>query len=234
MQKKMQNFTKEKNILFLHGYLSNGKSFYNQLDFFGRDFAVFAPDFKGFGSNKEMPFAYSLTDYVNEIEEFKYKNGLIKPHVIAHSFGGRVALKSAYLDKNAFSKMVLTGCAGLKPKFSIKKFVKRKTFCFLKKFVSKNKLTKFYSEDYKMLSPTMQESFIKIVNEHLDYTLCEIENDVLIINGVKDRQTPPYMAKRLHKNIKNSKLIMLEGAGHFAFIDKPHKFNTEVKEFLLS
>ena len=29
-------------------------------------------------------------------------------------------------------------------------------------------------------------------------------------------------------------LLIIENAGHFCFIDKPNKFNMEVKEFLLS
>ena len=80
----------------------------------------------------------------------------------------------------------------------------------------------------------MQKSFIKIVNEHLDYTLPKIKNQTLIVFGSEDKETPLYMAKKLHKNIKNSKLVIIKGAGHFCFIDNPNKFNLEVREFLLS
>ena len=235
---KLENsaFTKEKNknILFLHGYLSSGKSFFKQLDFFSKDFNVFAPDLKGFGDNTDMPYPYSLNDYVNEVEEFKYKMGIICPHVIAHSFGGRIVIKSASENKNSFDKIVLTGSAGVKPKNSIIKQIKKTTFNILKKFIKKEKLKGFYSKDYLSLSPIMQQSFIKIVNEHLDEKLSFIKNETLIINGEKDKETPLYMAKTLNKNIKNSKLVTLKGAGHFAFLDCPHKFNLEVKEFLLS
>jgi pimeloyl-ACP methyl ester carboxylesterase len=80
----------------------------------------------------------------------------------------------------------------------------------------------------------MQKSFIKIVNEHLDYCLNKIENKTLIINGVNDKETPIYMAKRLNLGIKNSHLILLPNAGHFAFIDRPNLFNMEIGKFLLS
>ena len=52
--------------------------------------------------------------------------------------------------------------------------------------------------------------------------------------GENDKETPIYMAKRLFNGIENSRLIILSKAGHFCFIDKPAKFNTEVREFLLS
>ncbi len=217
----------------MHGYLSDKRVFYNQLNFFSRNFEVFAYDFKGFGENKGMPFPYSLDDYVKDLGEYFYKKGIKTPSVVAHSFGGRVVLKSAYNDANFFNKIVLTGSAGLKPKSSITKKIKKSAFSILKRFISKEKLKGFYSKDYLMLDEVMKKSFIKIVNEHLDYTLPFINNQVLIINGDKDKETPLYTAYKLNKEIKDSKLVIIKGAGHFAFIDKPNRFNMEVMEFLL-
>ncbi len=178
-----------------------------------------------------MEYPYSLDDYVEEVKNYILSNNLKKPNLVAHSFGGRIALKLCYKYPNLIDKVVLTGCAGLKPKFSFKKFIKKVCFKFLSVFIDKHKLSFFYSSDYNLLSPVMKKSFIKIVNENLDYTLSKIKNKTLIINGSLDKETPLYMAKKLHKNISSSKLIIIKGAGHFAFIDKPFKFNREVKEF---
>lgn len=220
--------------MFLHGYLSSGKSFYYQTRFFERDFNVYAPDLKGFGDNPDMPYPYALDDYVNEVKEFIYKKGLICPHVIAHSFGARIAIKAASEDDRIFNKLVLTGAAGLKPKTTFKKAIKRAAYKTLKRFLPKERLTVFFSSDYNALSPVMRESFKKIVNEHLDDRLKEIKNPTLLVFGKNDKETPIYMAKRLNAGIAGSRLIVIDGAGHFCFIDKPNKFNMEVKEFLLS
>lgn len=218
----------------MHGYLANGNSFYNQIKFFERDYEVFAPDFKGFGNNCDMAYPYSLDDYIRDMQEYMYKHSIKKPHVVAHSFGGRVALKSASQDQNLFDKLVLTGCAGLKAKNTIKKRVKKVIFNTAKKFVSKDKLKRFYSADYLALNDVMKQSFIKIVSEHLDEVLGNIKNETLLVFGKNDKETPLYMAKRLHEGIEKSKLLIIENAGHFCFLDKPFKFNGEVKEFLLS
>ena len=218
----------------MHGYLADSKIFYNQIPYFEREFEVFAPDFKGFGENKGMAYPYSLDDYILDLKEYFYKNSIKSPSVVAHSFGGRVAIKCAYLDNNFFDKIVLTGSAGLKPKKTIKKVIKKGVFNILKRVVPKEKLKTFYSKDYLSLDSVMQKSFIKIVNEHLDYCLNKIENKTLIINGIDDKETPVYMAKRLNLEIKNSNLILLSNAGHFAFIDKPNLFNMEIGKFLLS
>lgn len=227
------NISKGK-ILFLHGYLSSGKSFNYQTQYFRREFEVFAPDLKGFGENLGMEKPYSLDDYIAEVEEFKYKNGLISPHIIAHSFGARIAIKATAKDKNFCNKLVLTGAAGLKSKWTLKKAVNKSAFNILKTFVKREKLKGFYSRDYLSLSPVMKESFKLIIGEHLDYYLSRIENKTLIIFGKNDKETPIYMAKRLNNGIKESKLSIFNDAGHFCFVDKPYKFNVEVREFLLS
>lgn len=218
----------------MHGYLSCGNSFYYQTEYFKSLFNVYAPDLTGFGDNKYMPYPYSLDDYVESVYKYIKDNRLVKPHVIAHSFGARVVIKAVSKYPELFDKIVITGGAGLKPRFSLKRWIRRNTFKFLKIFLPKSKLHRFYSKDYVSLSPVMKQSFIKIVNEHLDGYLKSIKNQVLLIYGKKDKETPIYMAKKLHENIQDSKLTVYNNAGHFAFIDCPRKFNMEVREFLLS
>ena len=180
-----------------------------------------------------MEYPYALEDYVSELYEYFYKNNIVHPNVVAHSFGGRIVIKASANDKELFNKIVLTGAAGLKPRFSVKKALKKVTFNTLKKVINRQKLSCFYSKDYLALDGVMRESFKKIVSEHLDEYLSKIQNQTLIVFGNKDIETPLYMAKKLNCGIKNSKLVIIDGAGHFCFIDKPAKFNTEVKEFLL-
>ena len=220
--------------MFLHGYLSSGQSFFNQISHFSRDFDVFAPDLTGFGANKDMPYPYSLDDYIDSISWYMEENEIINPFIVAHSFGGRIAIKGLATKRLSAKKLVLTGSAGLKPKWTIKKQVKKTCFSVLKRFVKKEKLNRFYSKDYQSLNQTMKSSFIKIITEHLDDYLPLLQTKTLIINGRLDTETPLYMAKKLNKNIKNSTLKVFDGCGHFCFLDKPNKFNMEVREFLLS
>ena len=220
--------------MFLHGYLADKNSFLYQTTFFERDFDVYAPDFKGFGQNKGMEYPYSLDDYSRELKEYMYKTGIVCPHVIAHSFGARVAINCAVENAKLFDKLVLTGAAGLKPKKSMKKRIKGIAFNVLKRFVKKEKLLRFYSKDYLALDPIMKQSFIKIISQPLDDVVCKIKNQTFIVFGENDCDTPLYMARKFNREIDGSKLLIIKNAGHFCFIDKPLKFNTEVKEFLLS
>ena len=180
-----------------------------------------------------MERPYSLSDYVAEVKEYIKTNGIRSPFVFAHSFGARIALKAAAEERGVFKKLALCGAAGLKPRFSLRKALKKTIFRLLKKFIKKEKLARFYSEDYRSLSPVMRESFIKIVNEFLDEKVKNIAASTLLIFGKKDKETPVYMGRRLNKRIKNSTLYVVRGAGHFAFVEKPREISEKIKEFFL-
>jgi pimeloyl-ACP methyl ester carboxylesterase len=220
--------------LFLHGYLSNKQSFAYSTAYFSKFFDVHAIDLKGFGENQPMQNPYSLDDYVLDVKKYIQENNLKSPHVIGHSFGCRIIIKALSTQPDLFDKVVLTGAAGLKPKNTLKKRIKRAAFSTLKVFMKRERLTTFYSPDYLALSPVMKESFKLIINEHLDGVLYKIKNPTLLVFGSEDKDTPLYMARRLNGGIENSTLKIIDGAGHFCFIDKSAKFNMEVREFLLS
>lgn len=218
-------------MLFLHGYLSDKESFINQINFFSKFYTVTAFDFSGFGKSDKIESAYSVDDYAQETYKIIKKAKLIKPNLIAHSFGGRVAIKLSSAYPDLFNKLVLTGSAGILPKRNLKYKLKVATYKVIKKFAPSFADKNFGSNEYKTLSPIMKESFKKIVNENLDEFSKKITNETLLVWGKEDNTTPSYMAKKLNQNIKNSTLIYLNG-GHFCFIDSVNAFNIIVKEFL--
>jgi pimeloyl-ACP methyl ester carboxylesterase len=79
----------------------------------------------------------------------------------------------------------------------------------------------------------MKQTFIKVVNEHLDYLLGDITVPTLILWGKSDKETPIYMAKKFHKNLKNSTLYIFEG-GHYSYVDSYIETCLKMEEFLCS
>lgn len=222
-----------KPLLLLHGYLSNKESFIYQTEYFSKYYTVYAPDLSGFGQNAPIDKAYSLDDYISDLLIFINELGLTDFDVIAHSFGARLVLKSDELRAYA-RRIVITGGAGLKTKKTLKYRWKVFSYKFLKRFFPNSKrLLTAGSEEYRLLSPVMKKSFVKIVNENLDYKLKDITNEVLLVYGDKDTTTPLYLAKKMRKGIKSSSLYVIKGGGHFAFVEKKAEFNAVTREFLL-
>ena len=179
-----------------------------------------------------MAFPYTLDNYVLEIKALLDYLKVDSVDVIAHSFGARVILKLALTDKR-INKIVLTGAAGLKPRRTLKYYTKIFIYKTYKKLFKNGKFKGFESNDYKNLTSVEKQSFVYIVNEHLDKVVPCIENKTLIISGSEDTETPPYMQKKLCKKLKNSKLVFIKKAGHFAYVSNANEFNYKVREFLL-
>ena len=217
--------------MLLHGYMSNKESFLKQINFLKNFRRVIAIDITGFGASKKLERAYSLDDYVFDVLNVINELNLLEYDVLAHSFGGRIAIKLANID-NRLDKLILTGSAGLKPRRTLKYHFKVYSYKLLKKLFKNKQFKNFGSNEYKMLNGIEKQSYVKIVNEFLEDSASKIKNKTLIIFGSDDTETPIYMAKRFNKKITNSLLYVIKGAGHFCFIEKPYEFNAIMVEFL--
>lgn len=83
------------------------------------------------------------------------------------------------------------------------------------------------------ITPKDIEHYTQALGKHdtLD-RLPKIKNDTLIISGTHDRSTPLSMNQIIHKNIPNSKLLVLEKAGHQSPIERAPEVNQAIIEFL--
>ena len=54
----------------------------------------------------------------------------------------------------------------------------------------------------------------------------------LIINGKFDTNNAPEFAEELHRNLLNSKLVLLDKSGHFPWIEEPDKTFEEIFKWL--
>jgi pimeloyl-ACP methyl ester carboxylesterase len=64
--------------------------------------------------------------------------------------------------------------------------------------------------------------------------LKEIEGPTLIMVGDKDTRTPPRFSRLLYATIPNSRLVIVEGAGHCLPLERPERVNEEIIKFLKS
>ena len=219
-----------RDLVFFHGYLSSKESFTAQIEYFSRFYRVTAFDFLGFGQSAPLNEAFSVSDYAEWTKALLDALKIERPHVVAHSFGCRVAVKMAKGDGQVFDKMLLTGPAGviLKRGFGYK--LKVKAYRLVKKFAPNYAEKHFGSTEYRSLPPVMRESYKKIVNEDLRADAREISNEVLMVVGEEDKTTPIEEAEAYLVCLENGWIKRMEG-GHFAFADHPLAFNLIAEEF---
>jgi pimeloyl-ACP methyl ester carboxylesterase len=219
-------------LLFLHGYGSCKESFYYQTEYFANTFHVVAPDLLGFGKSAKLDSPYGVEEYATWLITFIKEAQLNKPHIIAHSFGARVAIYLLAQQPNLAEKLIITGGAGLvKPR---SKEYKRRVALYrrVKKVLPRYAERHFGSEEYKKLSPIERESYKKIVNTDLREEAKKISNPTLLIYGQADRVTPAAEEGAIfHSAISGSILTTISG-NHFCFAQSPSVFNALVYSFL--
>ncbi len=199
-------------------------------------------DLPGFGESPEPAQSWNIDDYADAVQAFISSLNVPSADMLVHSYGGRIALKlcAREFGKSHIQKVLITGGAGMKPKRSMKFYFKKYLAKFLKapflilpgalreKALRWLRTTALWrslgSSDYSKLSGVMRETFVKSVSEYLESCLPEIPHEVLLIWGRNDEATPVYQGKRIEAGIKNSALVIIEDAGHYAFLDKPKQF----------
>lgn len=230
-------------LIILPGWGDNRKTFDYLINYFKRFFTIYIFDYPGFGNSTFPDRNLTIDDYANLIMDFLKTNNIENPIIIAHSFGGRIAISLAGKYKVKIKKVILMDAAGIKPKKSLFQKLKQRTYKFLKKlkclFPNKYKrnyvdflIKIFGSNDFKNIDYNIRKTFISIVNTDLKEYLKYISSPTLLIWGQKDYDTPLKDAYIMDNDIPDSGLIVLEKAGHFAYLDYPVYVNKIIDEFL--
>lgn len=238
-----------KPLIILHGWGSNkqvmmplAKELANLRD-------CYVLDLPGFGNSSVPDRPWNVDDYTDLVHQFIKDQELEKVDLLVHSFGGRIALKlCARPDAESFiDKVLITGGAGMKPKRSLSYYLKKYTAKLLKApfmilpsslrekalgWLRQTPLWKSLgSSDYSKLNGVMRETFVRTVTEYLEPSLPKIPHEVLLLWGRNDEAAPLYQAERMEKGIENAALVVIDQAGHYAFLDRPSHFTSIAKAF---
>ncbi|MCL2751630.1 MAG: alpha/beta hydrolase [Firmicutes bacterium] len=217
-------------VVFLHGWGGSTDSFAGAVKLCARSYFCVNPDFFGFGKSDPPKNCYGIAEYCDATVQLIKSLGITCAVIVAHSFGGRVALQSAAKYPELVNKLVLVDSAGIPARKSVKKRLAVAKYKRLKRRGAD--VSGYGSEDYRALGAEMREVFVRVVNTDARPCLKAIRAPTLIVWGENDRDTPPYMAKRLKRGIRGSGLVMLEGAGHYGYIERHNDFIRILFSFL--
>src|ERR1700712_2126257 len=102
-------------LLLLHGLGCDHTTWTPVVRDLARHYTVIAPDFLGHGRSAKPRADYSLGGYANGMRDLLTVLGIDKVTVVGHSFGGGVAMQSAYQFPERTERMVLVAPGGLGP-----------------------------------------------------------------------------------------------------------------------
>ncbi len=223
-----------KDVLLLHGWGGEAASWLPVYHHLREKCRVTALDFPGHGKSGFPPEdGWSVHEYADFTARFIEEVGIAGCDIVAHSFGCRVSILLCAQHPELVGKLLMTGAAGLRKEQSPAIQRRQKLFSFLKKCAHvipggdalREKFAgNFGSADYRNLPPSMRATFVKVVNEDLSAYLPRIKAQPLLVFGRQDTETPLWMGEKMEKEIPGSALVVLENAGHFAYLDKLYEF----------
>ena len=227
-------------IVILHGWMQTKETWDNVAEILSQKRRVIYMDLPGFGEsikNKDF-YKYRVEDYTKFIHQLLINLKIKKIDIIAHSFGGRIAVDFTVKYPNNVSHLILFSTAGLKnislKSLSIDIISKTKIPEVLEKITPqkfeeiKDRIS---SSDYKA-SGDRKEIFMNAISFYIDKMIKDIKNKTLIIWGDMDTQLDIRNAHKLKSAIDHSRLEILKGYGHFAHIENPYLFAGIIENYL--
>lgn len=205
----------------MHGWGGDEKSFSNILPFFRSNYSCVCVKFP-----KEPETPWTLEDYADLVFAELDRQGIQSTHIIAHSFGARVATLLIAMQPQRFGRLVLTGPAGIKPRFRLWRWIRIR--------LHKAKIIKSRgSSDYRVLSHSGKITFQNIIKRELTQEISKITSPTLIIWGTKDKAVKKYMILRWTKLNAYTTIKIYRNASHFCFLDSPARFTVDAYRFIV-
>ncbi len=82
-------------LLFIHGWCIDGTYWENQVEYFSKNYNVYAIDLPGFGKSKAERTNWTIEEYANDVAAFIDTMNLKNVVIIGHSMAGEIMLQTA-------------------------------------------------------------------------------------------------------------------------------------------
>jgi len=236
-------------VLLIHGLGGSIDSWTNNLIPLSERLHVIALDLPGFGLSDKPPINYTPEYYSDFITTFVNSMNCPKVNLVGHSMGGLIVLETALSNPEIVDRLVLVDVAGIGDETA--EIIERS----MGGDWTLDKLVRFYEDhvvgEHRIIDEELLKRSLKLYHEdprlRHAYRCClrflgagrgverfsKIAHPTLIVWGSMDRLVPPEYGHRLHRVLKNSKLMIFKGAGHSPHVEVPKEFNQAIVDFIL-
>lgn len=241
-------------IIFIHGFPFDKSSWEPQMAFLKKTHRVIAYDIRGFGASIMTEEQESIDLFSNDLIKFMDALEIKKAIVCGLSMGGYILLNAVHRFSDRFEAIILsdTQCIADSEETKAKRaksilqieaeglkdfadgFIKN-VFC-QNSFDNKPELVETVKNIILKTSQRAVVGTLSALAQRVEmcFSLNKITIPTLIICGNEDIVTPPIQAEFMFGKILNSKLKIIEQAGHLANLEQPDEFNKHLVDFISS
>jgi len=241
-------------VVLLHGFPFNRSMWRGQAQALGGDWRVITPDLRGQGDTSlgETEGAATMEEMAADVAALLDELRVGRAVVGGLSMGGYVALAFCRAFPERVSALVLADTragADADEARRAREENARRALSEGMAPIADSMLPKLLSEETRAKRPDTVErvremmlatkpegaaAALRGMALRRDQTdlLREIEAPSLVIVGNADAVTPPAEAEAMNGQIKHSRLVRIEGAGHLSNVERPEEFNLALVDFL--
>lgn len=228
-------------LLVLHGWGASIEAVYPIVTGLAPVARVHALDLPGFGESEPPPEPWGVEQYQAFVGAYMDAAGIARATIVGHSNGGRIAIRMAATEPARVAKLVLVDAAGIRPKRTFR-WYRRVAMAKVGKHAARHLgapgermrdvlVSRAASTDYAAAGE-LRPTLVKLVNADLRAYMPDIAAPTLLVWGAEDAETPVAMAREMERLIPDAGLVVLEGAGHYSYLDQPGRFARIVSHFI--
>jgi pimeloyl-ACP methyl ester carboxylesterase len=228
-------------VLVLHGWGASIEAVYPIVTGLSPVATVHALDLPGFGQSELPREPWGVEEYQEFVAAFMDALAIEGAAVVGHSNGGRIAIRMASTEPGRASRLVLVDSAGIRPRRTLR-WYRRVGMAKVGKYAARFMgapgerlrallLRRAASADYEAAGP-LRPTLVKLVNADLRPFMPTIGVPTLLVWGSRDTDTPLSAAHEMERLIPDAGLVVLEGAGHYSYLDQPTRFARIVSHFI--
>jgi pimeloyl-ACP methyl ester carboxylesterase len=228
-------------VLVLHGWGASIEAVYPIVTGLAPVATVYALDLPGFGHSEPPGEPWGVEDYQGFVAAFMDALAIVGPAIVGHSNGGRIAIRMAATEPTRASRLVLVDSAGIRPRRTLR-WYRRVGMAKVGKYAARllgppgerlrgRLVGRAASADYLAAGP-MRPTLVRLVNADLRPHMPVIAIPTLLVWGSEDSDTPLSAAREMERLIPDAGLVVLEGAGHYSYLDQPARFARIVSHFI--
>ncbi len=243
-------FGRGRPVILLHGWLGSWGLWQETMAYLGRSYRTYALDFWGFGESGKKRETYAVQDFVNLVEQFMERLGIVQAPLVGHSMGGTVSLAVAIQYPERVSKAVVIGSPIVGSSLAVPlklagyRFIASMIFNRMWAFRGGMKLASpFICADPRFpemmdndLTKTTVESFLLSIaslrRTDLRPQLCQLKIPIMGMYGNRDNIVNSNQWKPLLAGVPHAKIVRWQHAQHFIMLDTPQDFMENLKAFL--
>lgn len=217
-------------IVLVHGLSGSTRWWFRNVPALAEQHRVYLVDLPGFGTMRRVGRRFVLAEAASWFSEWMKVVGLERVHLVGHSMGGYVSVRLAATQPEVVRRLVLVAPAGVPAGRSMLGHLI--PLLLAARYATPAFMPVLIRDALKMGPMTLWRAARDLLTEDVREDLRKIESPTLLVWGENDPLIPPTVGDLLQEEIPNSRLVLLQNAGHVPMFDRPREFDAALLAFL--